>query len=199
MPTPAMPILCLDVMSTLVYDPFYKEMPAHFGMSFDELIARKDPRAWVDFEFGAIDETTFGERFFADRTPIDVAALRQMAREHYRWIDGMEELLTEWKALGIEMHALSNYPNWYHEIEAACGLSRYLKWSFVSCDMGLRKPDPQIFREVAQRLGRPPAELLFVDDAQRNVDAARKEGWHAIRFESADSLRSAVQAQLTPD
>ncbi|MDA1267103.1 MAG: hypothetical protein O2816_18645, partial [Planctomycetota bacterium] len=53
------PILLLDVMSTLVVDPFYQEIPAFFGLSLDELLAQKDPRAWVDFEQDAIDEATF--------------------------------------------------------------------------------------------------------------------------------------------
>ena len=71
-----MKTLLLDVMGTLVHDPFYEEMPRWLGLSFDELLAQKDPHAWVDFEFGAIDQEVFAERFFADRRPLDGEALR---------------------------------------------------------------------------------------------------------------------------
>ena len=44
------PVLLFDVMDTLVYEPFHHEMPAFFGLSFDELMAAKHPTAWVEFE-----------------------------------------------------------------------------------------------------------------------------------------------------
>lgn len=187
-------MLLLDVMDTLVQDPFYDLMPAFFGLSLDQLLAQKDPRAWVDFEFGAIDEATFFERFFSDRRLIDGAGLKSVARAGYRMIDGIEELLGQLHERGVEMHALSNYPTWYHEIEAVTGLSRFLKWSFVSCDMGLRKPDPQIYRVALERLGQPASACIFVDDRARNVIAAEAEGMHGILFDGAADLTARLRA-----
>jgi hypothetical protein len=40
-------VLLFDIMSTLVLDPFYQEMPRFFGMTFEELLANKHPTAWV--------------------------------------------------------------------------------------------------------------------------------------------------------
>ena len=42
--------LLLDVMSTLVYEPFFKEVPSFFGMSLTDLIPLLKKGAWVDFE-----------------------------------------------------------------------------------------------------------------------------------------------------
>jgi len=49
-------------------------------------------------------------------------------------------LLHELYAGGVPLHALSNYPRWYQLIEDRLELSRYLRWSFVSCLIGMRKP-----------------------------------------------------------
>ena len=191
-------VLLLDVMSTLVYDPFQVEMSAFFDLTFDELLALKDPRAWVDFEYGAIDEATFYARFFSDRSPIDGPGLKAVARAGYRLLDGIEDLLVDLSRTGVSMHACSNYPPWYQEVEAATGLSRYLEWSFVSCGLGLRKPDPEFYREVLRRLGRPAGQCLFVDDRERNVAAARAVGLDGLRFEHAEQLRAALGARGLP-
>lgn len=49
-------VLLLDVMDTVVADPFFEHMPRFFGMSFQELLAAKHPDAWVRFERGVIDQ-----------------------------------------------------------------------------------------------------------------------------------------------
>lgn len=193
-----MKTLLLDVMGTLVHDPFYEEMPRWFGLSLDELLAQKDPHAWVDFEFGAIDQEAFSERFFADRRPIDGEGLRRKARESFRLLDGIEELLQELKERGVPMHAFSNYPIWWQDVEQATGLSRWLRWSFVSCDLGLRKPDPKAYREVLRRLGTEAPECVFVDDQERNVLAARELGMIGLHFEGVDRLQGQLLATHFP-
>ena len=193
-----MKTLLLDVMGTLVHDPFYEEMPRWLGLSFDELLAQKDPHAWVDFEFGAIDQETFVERFFADRRPIDGEGLRGVARDSFRLLDGIEELLVELKARGVPMHAFSNYPVWWRDVEQATGLSRWLQWSFVSCDLGLRKPDPKAYREVLRRLGAHAPDCVFVDDRERNVLAAREEGMVGLHFTGAGRLQEELLATHFP-
>ena len=50
----------------------------------------------------------------------------------------------------------------------------------VSSEIGIRKPDPQIYLLAAERLGREPAECLFVDDVEVNLAPARKLGMHTI-------------------
>jgi HAD superfamily hydrolase (TIGR01509 family) len=177
---PKRPIILFDVMETLVTEPFYTAMPAFFGMSFDELLATKHPTSWVEFEKGQITEDEYLDRFFRDGRPVDGNALRQCLRRSYRWLDGMEDLMEELKSAGYEMHALSNYSRWYELIDESLKLSRFLRWTFVSCLTGVRKPDRQAFLGAAATLEVEPAECLFIDDREENVDAARDVGMNAI-------------------
>ena len=64
-------------MDTIVYDPFFTDMPRFFGMSFQQLMREKDPKAWVEFERGEIDEEELFRCLFTDRRQIDGAALRE--------------------------------------------------------------------------------------------------------------------------
>lgn len=188
-------VLLLDVMGTLVHDPFYVEVPRFFGMSLEELIAAKHPRAWIDFELGEIDEATLLRRYFADGRELDGEGLKRAMSQAYRLLPGIEPLLHALYARGLPLHALSNYPQWYQLVEERVGLSRYLRWSFVSCLMGLRKPDPRLFLRVLDELGVPPSACLVVDDRAENCRAAAEEGMDAILFTDAAALRRELVAR----
>jgi epoxide hydrolase-like predicted phosphatase len=52
-----------------------------------------------------------------------------------------------------------------------------------SHEVGLAKPDPRIYALTSQRLGVQPQEVVFLDDAERNVAAAAAYGFHAILYQ----------------
>lgn len=185
-------VLLLDVMETLVHDPFFVEIPSFFGLSVEEILRDKHPTAWVDFELGKFDASTFARRFFADGRPVDADGLRRAVIEAYRFLPGIEPLLTELRAARVPMHTLSNYPDWYRWVEDKVELSRYVEWSFVSCRVGMRKPDPELFRHAARDLDQPCEACLFVDDREENCEGARAVGMDAIRFVDAQQLRAAL-------
>ena len=51
-----------------------------------------------------------------------------------------------------------------------------------SAVVGVSKPKHEIFHLAAKRLDIPLEECLFIDDAERNVDAAREVGMKAVHF-----------------
>ncbi len=51
-----------------------------------------------------------------------------------------------------------------------------------SCKVGVRKPDPDIFRRAEKEAGVPAAECVLVDDLAENCEAARSVGWRAVHF-----------------
>ncbi len=77
---------------------------------------------------------------------------------------------------------------------AKFGLRRYFKVALSSCYVGLRKPEPAMYRCALDLFGAPPARVLFVDDREENVAAAAGSGMQTIRFESQDALRRALKA-----
>lgn len=60
----------------------------------------------------------------------------------------------------------------------------------LSYEVGVMKPDAGIYAEALRRAGVPASECFFVDDKQINVDAARKAGMDAVRFEGRERLES---------
>jgi FMN hydrolase / 5-amino-6-(5-phospho-D-ribitylamino)uracil phosphatase len=188
-------VVLFDVMGTLVHDPFGVEIPAFFEITLRELIRIKHPSTWLRFEHGEIDGEEALSQFFADGHTFDHEAFIRMVRGAYRFLDGIEPLLIELSARGVEMHALSNYPRWYLFIEEALSLSRWVKWTFVSCETGVRKPDPTAYTRASEKLGLAPERCLFVDDRAVNCDAAHAVGMDAILFTEAGALRRELEAR----
>lgn len=52
----------------------------------------------------------------------------------------------------------------------------------ISGEVGLLKPDPQIFKLALDRLGVPPAEALFIDDHQEYIVGAQEVGLHTLLY-----------------
>jgi putative hydrolase of the HAD superfamily len=74
------------------------------------------------------------------------------------------------------------------------GLRKYIQVALSSCYLGLRKPEPAIYRRALDILGRPAQRVLFIDDRVENVAGAAAAGIKAIRFEGADGLRRELES-----
>jgi beta-phosphoglucomutase-like phosphatase (HAD superfamily) len=78
----------------------------------------------------------------------------------------------------------------HHQVEDMCDLIIY------SHEVGVAKPDRRIFELTWQRLGLQPEEMLFLDNAQVHVEAARASGIQAILFEDTAQALAALESRL---
>ena len=86
--------------------------------------------------------------------------------------------------------SLNNEARETHEFRMTnFGLREFLEFTFTSCYMGIRKPDPKIYNRALGILGRPAGRSLFIDDRIENVAGAAAVGMKAIHFMGADALR----------
>ena len=85
-----------------------------------------------------------------------------------------------------------------HEIYEENGLDwqKVFRKEFLSCRMKLLKPSREIFDAAAAEIGFPPAEILFVDDSQTNVDGARAAGWQAVLYVQGTDLGECIANYL---
>jgi 2-haloacid dehalogenase len=59
----------------------------------------------------------------------------------------------------------------------------------VSGEIGLIKPDREIYDRHVADFGLEPAASLFIDDSAKNVEGAKAAGWQAVQFIDAPTLR----------
>lgn len=68
-------------------------------------------------------------------------------------------------------------------------------YRFLSFELGLLKPDREVFDHVAELLPAPPERILFLDDNQLNVDGARDAGFAATHVRGVvESERALIDA-----
>lgn len=115
------------------------------------------------------------------------------------------EVLQELRARGLKIGVLSNtLPNVAVTLEAV-GLADLVDVPMSSCVLGVHKPDPWVFALAAEALGLPPEQILFVDDLEENIVAARQAGMqaalidhHTVREGALPDLRSVLDLVPAP-
>jgi HAD superfamily hydrolase (TIGR01509 family) len=191
-------VLLLDLMDVLLHDPYREALRAGTGSDDGHAAPPgSDPEAWPCFETGAIDEAEFVRRYRGAGT-FDVAAFHHARRAGYRWLPGMRELVVATRGR-LERHVASNYPVWIEEVRGRFGLDALFEGVWASHHLGVRKPDPRFFTALLARIGREPEDCLFVDDRERNCDAAAALGLSVHLFAGAEglALRLAAEGVLT--
>ena len=66
---------------------------------------------------------------------------------------------------------------------------------FVSFELGMMKPGPEIYEHVADALAVDPEDCILIDDTVANVDGARRVGFDAIRFRTSEQLGAELEAR----
>lgn len=98
----------------------------------------------------------------------------------------MQALVTRLRAAGrVKLGLLSNASLGWSERLRARGVAALFDDVVVSADVGLAKPDPEVFRFAARRLGVDPTACLMIDDQPQHLESAQRVGLHTHRFAHA--------------
>jgi putative hydrolase of the HAD superfamily len=108
----------------------------------------------------------------------------------------MLEAVRRVRRSGRKAAALTN--NWAAEGDAGAGaaLRPHFDVFVESSALGLRKPDPRIYRYTCAQLAVEPGEAVFLDDIGRNLKAARALGMTTIKVEDADAALAELERVL---
>ena len=140
---------------------------------------------WAMMDRGTIKEDD-AAKAICERLP---SRLHDAARKLvYLWerpilpVEGMYELIQELKELGYPVYLLSNASVRQHEYWPKVPASRLFDGKLVSADVGLVKPQPEIYRLLCRQFGLNAEECFFVDDSPQNVEAAIYVGMDGFVF-----------------
>lgn len=180
--------VAFDLMDTVVRDPFREALEAGTGLSLEELFRRKDTSAWPAFERGELTEAQYWQHFRDAGIDFDPEAFHRARLDGYAWIDGMPELLDE-LAGRVRRVVASNYPVWIEALAQDMLAGRF-EQVVASYHLRVRKPEPDFYRRLLVRVGATPDGVVFVDDREVNVVAAREAGLRAHHFVGVQTLRA---------
>ena len=156
--------------------------PEARAAAFEATIGHPD---WIELDKGLLETEEAVARAVA-RSGLDpkrVAAVYGNLPASLVPIEDVHAAMREAHRDGVPLYVLSNMQSeswtWLqenHEVFELCS------GAVVSCEVGLAKPDPAIYRRLTERFGLRPADCAFVDDMAANVEAAIGCGWGAERL-----------------
>lgn len=103
--------------------------------------------------------------------------------------EGTVEIMKRLKQAGYPLYGLSNWSAETFPIaRKKYDFFHLLDDAVISGEVGLIKPEPEIFDLLLQKIGKPAQECLFIDDALENIQQAQKMGFATVHFQSPEHL-----------
>ncbi len=131
-----------------------------------EMECATTPRAFVDY-------------WFAADSKLDRAVLDEV--DAWRGQGGKAYLGT------VQEHHRAKY------LMQTLGLARHFDAMHYAAALGAAKPDRRFYERTQAKLPvGSPADVIFLDDSVKNVEAANAFGWRAYHFREVDDLRAAL-------
>ena len=196
------------VLTTSVWDSF-ADFCRHKGLEEGSIkrLFRTDPAALADLrelETGRIEEKEF-ERRFAERLGLSEAG--DLIDSMFRGMKPSEPMaaaVAAARAAGIRTGLVSNSWSTSHYDRAL--LAELFDSVVISAEVGLHKPDPEIYLLASKRLGVEPEGCVFVDDLRENCAGAEAVGMIAILHRDVaqtvarleELLRFRAPSEITP-
>jgi putative hydrolase of the HAD superfamily len=143
---------------------------------------------WLELDRGTLGRDEAIARA-AQRTGISTEAMRRLLHavpSSLVVFPETVELLYRLKRNGYPLYCLSNM----HFASIEYLESQHTFWEVfagrvISCRLQLCKPERGIYQHLLETYALEPQQTVFIDDVQKNLDAAASVGLRTIRFENA--------------
>jgi len=186
------------VLTTNVFDSF-RAFCVKEGLPEDAFVAllREHPEARTELrrvETGEIEEAEFSRRLAGMLGVADHEGLIDRLFAGMGPDEPMLAAVRRARAEGIRTGLISN----------SLGEGRYDRSTFpelfdavvISGEEGMHKPQPEIYRLGAERVGLAPEECVFVDDLRENCRGAEAVGMTAVLHRGAESTLPRLEELL---
>ncbi|MHA1966976.1 MAG: HAD family hydrolase [Candidatus Hodarchaeales archaeon] len=192
-----------DIGGVLIENPaskMKKFISNALNISERALVYRSSPYI-ADFQKGLISENellkrvtknTWNQQEYGD------SIWKRAIEESYSPIKEMFYLITMLKKCDLKIGILSNTEIPVVEFLQNQDFSMFDEIIY-SCLEGLRKPEEEIYLLSINRIGFEADEIIFVDDREENVIAARQIGIIGIQFLSPDQVKKDIESIIGLD
>lgn len=193
-----------NVISEPHDDSVYTRMADRVGLT-TEFFSKAFWKYRNEFDGGKIRGKEMYRRVLVDggvsgtESELDKLAEELIAEDIESWMyvnPGVTEWALSLQKEGYLLGILSNMPHDFLEIAGhTVELFSRADVPVFSCHVGEIKPDPAIYRILIERLGCEASEIVFYDDLEPNIRAARELGirahlWTGLEKAKADWTRT---------
>jgi len=199
--------IVFDVGGVLEIGDYKKPVRGHQLIGVHEYISKK-LNISIDTWFDAIDSTyakaiegTVSKEktisTISKNLEVSKNKLRKLIIEAYKKnFNTNQELYNIAKKLKKQNYQISILSDqWYFSKEALISEKRTKMFNpvMVSCDLGIRKPNPKIYKLLLKRLKLKPDAVLFIDNREWNLKPAKELGIKTILFKDNKQLIKSLE------
>lgn len=165
-------------------EQLYQELAGYVGVSVEE-IREEFPRLVDPLGRGLITEKQFYQSLlgeFGKQKDIPPHSLFLEGQKTVHTNSDILNLITTLREKGYKIVALSNTIAVYTDNSRSKGFYDPFDLVILSHEVGMRKPEKEIYELTLQKLGILPKETVFIDDSLENIKGAEAVGIHGIHF-----------------
>lgn len=145
---------------------------------------------FVDFSKGVLSEVEFWDKL---RTSYGFDIIEPISKEFKKWRglsanNNILEIANKLKAQGFKIVVLTNIIKPVYDIINQSGQYDLFDGVVASCEVGLVKPQKEIYDLALKRLGVSAQKSIFIDDKRINIETAKEMGFTTILAQSPNQI-----------
>lgn len=174
-----------NVLAAWRWKEYYEEL--NYNPEITDRLAKATVLSpmWEEFDRGALDEEALLNRFIENDPDLaeEIRGVRDNIRDMLGRYDYAIPWLEDLKRKGYKVYYLSNFSRIaYQRCQHVLDFLPLMDGGILSYREKLIKPEPAIYRLLLERYGLEAGESVFLDDTQKNVDEAVRQGMAGILF-----------------
>ncbi|MDD5193414.1 MAG: HAD family phosphatase [Candidatus Nanoarchaeia archaeon] len=139
---------------------------------------------------GKISENEFINYILSkNKLKIDLDKFKKVLRSNFEEIKGTREIIEKLKKRGYKLGLLSNHSKeWIKHCSKKFDFHKLFDSVLYSFEIGVCKPNEEIFIKILEKLNELPENCLFIDDSKTNLTSAKSLGMKTILFKNPYNL-----------
>lgn len=141
-------------------------------------------QCWPEYDRGMVDQVQIVRQMsaFAERHYAECWDFVEFVKHSLRDIPETVQLIRELAERGYRLFCLSNMSSEFYDYLREREVFRYFEGQIISAREKIIKPEEAIYRLLLERYDLQPEETLFIDDLEKNVEAAHCLGIQTVHF-----------------
>ncbi len=184
------------VLSTDTKQPILIEIEKALGVSKSSFENEFD-RLSEDLQRGCIEESYFLEAILESVNAVQGTSLDlklvDIYRQHTRPITRNIDLGRKLRNAGYSTGIITNTIQSFLDYNRTRGLLDDFEPVVASCEVGMIKPEEEIYLLAARRAGVDPRDCIFVDDKIKFLEVASKLGFTTVHYFDGINLESELR------
>ena len=168
--------------------PFYENQSSNY-----RIFPHRDREMWREFS-RRVSDTVIQEAYPPELLD---GLYNRFAEGSSRILgEGIQEALECLSKQGYFLGIFTNNDLRVNKVLEAHGIAKYFKTVLTAECIGIKKPSPDVFTHIAERIGVAPSRILYIgDSATHDYEPARVAGWGSLLYDPKKKYSEHISIQ----